>query len=95
MTFDDNKRFIDELEKYFEQPEATKLADARPDLHYQVGVTPEGVETPRCLTDPECHKLINEVRDDFFAPLSHCCDVFSNKRPSIVVFMCILDGSAK
>lgn len=62
VTFDDNKRFIDELEKYFEQPADVKLVDARPELHYQVGVTPEGVETPRCMTDPSCHTMINQVR---------------------------------
>jgi len=39
--------FLDTMEAYFRQPRGVKLADARPDLCYQVGVTPDGVETPR------------------------------------------------
>jgi hypothetical protein len=44
--------FMDALEGYFARPEADKLRDCRPHLHYQVGATPPGVETPRCVTDP-------------------------------------------
>ncbi len=32
----DNERFLDVMERYFSQPVATKLIDARPELHYQV-----------------------------------------------------------
>lgn len=35
------------MERYFSQPRAAKLADARPDVFYQVGVTPDRVELPR------------------------------------------------
>lgn len=38
--------FLDLLEDYFAQDEAAKRADERPELHYQVGTTPEGVEVP-------------------------------------------------
>ena len=47
----DNSRFLDLLERYFEQPEALKRRDARPELHYQVGATPEGVERPSLLRE--------------------------------------------
>ena len=50
----DNDRFLNMLEKYYEQGTEACLEDARPDLHYQVGVTPEGVEFPKCARDPKC-----------------------------------------
>lgn len=43
----ENEKFLDMLERYYEQDEATRNADARPDLHYQVGVTPENIEKAR------------------------------------------------
>lgn len=44
--------FLDALEDYFARPHALKMHDCRPHLHYQVGATPPGVETPRCVSDP-------------------------------------------
>jgi len=35
-------------------PDDEKKKDERPHFHYQVGVTPEGVEVPRCSMDPAC-----------------------------------------
>ncbi|KAE8702033.1 hypothetical protein F3Y22_tig00110503pilonHSYRG00601 [Hibiscus syriacus] len=52
-TVEDNDRFIDMMEKYFEKPDEFKRLQERPSLHYQVGVTPEGVEVPRSLVDEE------------------------------------------
>ena len=40
-----NDTFVDMLEKYFEASDGKR--DARPDLSYQVGVTPSGTEVPR------------------------------------------------
>lgn len=40
-------RFLDMLERYFEQPEAVISSDVRKDLYYQVGTTPAHVELPR------------------------------------------------
>ena len=40
-----------QMEKYFSQPEAAKLADSRPELHFQVGSTPGGTEARRILID--------------------------------------------
>ena len=51
VSEEDNDRFLDLLERYFEQPEALKREDARPELHYQVGATPEGIERPSMLTE--------------------------------------------
>ncbi|KAK4757942.1 hypothetical protein SAY87_019243 [Trapa incisa] len=55
---EDNDRFIDMMEKYFEQPEEFKRLQERPNLHYQVGVTPEGVEVPRSLIDKEMQEAL-------------------------------------
>lgn len=48
----DAAAFLDMLETYFAQPAADKAGDVRPDLHYQVGATPEGIEEPACLRSP-------------------------------------------
>lgn len=40
----DNEQFLDMMERYFGQPYAVKLAQARPDLHYQVSTT-----NPHCM----------------------------------------------
>ena len=61
-----NDDFIDMLEVYYEQPWEAKLLDARPELDYQVGVTPAGVEFPRCKTDSSCQDLIEKVLIDYF-----------------------------
>lgn len=54
----DNDRFLDMMETYFQQSHDFKLLQERPNLHYQVGVTPEGVEVPRSLVDEELqHKI--------------------------------------
>jgi len=42
-----NGKFLDMLEQYYEQPEEVRNEDARPEVHYQVGVTPEEVERAR------------------------------------------------
>ncbi|KAG5189780.1 hypothetical protein JKP88DRAFT_197518 [Tribonema minus] len=42
---EDNAAFIDMMERYYEQSDG--VTDARPELSYQVGVTPGGVEVPR------------------------------------------------
>jgi isopenicillin N synthase-like dioxygenase len=42
-----NTNFLDMMEKYYDQEEAVRLEDARPDVHYQVGVTPEETERAR------------------------------------------------
>jgi isopenicillin N synthase-like dioxygenase len=43
----DGSRFRSLMELYFAQPLEAKLADVHPELHFQVGATPNGVERPR------------------------------------------------
>ncbi|KAL9993660.1 putative isopenicillin N synthase [Helianthus debilis subsp. tardiflorus] len=57
----DNDRFIDMMERYFQQPDELKRLQERPNLHYQVGVTPEGVEVPRSLVDEEMQKKLKSL----------------------------------
>jgi len=61
VNFEDNKIYLDMVEKYFDQSTELKLKDARPLLDYQVGVTPEGIETPRCTMDPTCKERIDKM----------------------------------
>eukprot|EP00965_Chrysotila_dentata_P114076 3772262-Pleurochrysis_carterae.AAC.1 len=57
----DHEAFLDMLELYFDQDDAAKKLDERPDLHYQVGTTPELTEVPVCKTSPDCARLIQEL----------------------------------
>lgn len=50
----DNDEFVDMMERYFGQSREAKKPDEHPELHYQVGVTPDGVEVPFCAHDQEC-----------------------------------------
>ncbi|GMH18999.1 hypothetical protein Nepgr_020840 [Nepenthes gracilis] len=63
-TVEDNDRFIDMMEKYFEKPMEFKLLQERPHLHYQVGVTPEGVEVPRSLVDGEIQEKLRTMPEE-------------------------------
>lgn len=65
VTAASSATFLDMMEAYFQQPRVVKMADARPDLAYQVGVTPDGIEVPRdaasfvaSLPDPSEHPAV-------------------------------------
>ena len=60
----ENAQFLDLLEDYFDQPTEAKLKDARPELSYQVGATPENIEFPRCGRDPKCLKYVEDLGSD-------------------------------
>lgn len=62
---EDNDRFIDMMERFFEKPTEFKCLHARPNLHYQVGVTPEGVEVPKSLVDEELQEKIRAMPKEF------------------------------
>ncbi|KAK1401247.1 putative isopenicillin N synthase [Heracleum sosnowskyi] len=64
-SVEDNDRFIDMMEKYFEMPKEFKRVQERPHLHYQVGVTPEGVEVPRSLVDEEMQARLKEMPKEY------------------------------
>lgn len=59
----DQSTFLDMMERYFQQPTEVKLRDARPHLHYQVGVTPEGVEVPKAAHDAAVQAMIRNQPD--------------------------------
>ncbi len=54
----DNATFLDLLEDYFAQPEAQLRRDERPALSYQIGVTLENTERPKCAVDEPCQAVI-------------------------------------
>ncbi|CAK7200241.1 hypothetical protein SEUCBS139899_002932 [Sporothrix eucalyptigena] len=55
---EDNDAFLDLLESYFAQPADVLKKDERPELGYQVGVTLENTETPKCAVDEPCLDVI-------------------------------------
>ena len=61
-----SNRFLDMLEKYFEQPDDIVSLDVRKELHYQVGTTPSFIELPR----DHCERMRAFKHAD--APLSLC-----------------------
>ncbi|KAI1332003.1 Clavaminate synthase-like protein [Xylariaceae sp. FL0255] len=54
----DNIAFLDLLEDYFAQPDTILKKDERPELGYQVGVTLENTEKPKCAVDEPCLDVI-------------------------------------
>jgi hypothetical protein len=54
----DNSTFLDLLEDYFAQPTSVLQQDERPELGYQVGVTLENTEKPKCAVDAPCLSII-------------------------------------
>ncbi|CAG8561367.1 21_t:CDS:2 [Paraglomus brasilianum] len=64
VTKEDNDRFLDMMEDYYAQSHEVKMRDARPDVGYQVGVTPEFTEEARCIRDPKCHQIIDEMTEE-------------------------------
>ncbi|KAI0403364.1 hypothetical protein F4802DRAFT_294299 [Xylaria palmicola] len=61
---DDNAAFLDLMEDYFAQPEEALRRDLRPELHYQIGVTLENTEKPRCAAHEPCLDVIRRLRPE-------------------------------
>ncbi|KAL1916521.1 uncharacterized protein VTP21DRAFT_5712 [Calcarisporiella thermophila] len=61
---EDNGNFLDMVEDYFGQPFEAKLPDARPELGYQIGVTPELTEEPKCKRDVHCQNVIEKMPEE-------------------------------
>jgi isopenicillin N synthase-like dioxygenase len=57
----DNSTFLDLLEDYFAQDDDVLRKDERPDLSYQVGVTLENTEKPKCAVDEPCLDVIQRL----------------------------------
>ncbi|ESK90903.1 clavaminate synthase-like protein [Moniliophthora roreri MCA 2997] len=57
----DNSTFLDLLEDYFAQPGDILKRDERPELGYQVGVTLENTEKPKCAVDEPCLRIIEKL----------------------------------
>lgn len=64
VTEEDNSKFLNLLEDYFDQPRNVKMLDVRPELAYQVGVTPDHTEMPRCGRDLKCMEYIQSLEKD-------------------------------
>jgi len=58
---EDNSTFLDLMEDYFNQPEAELKKDERPELSYQIGVTLENTEKPKCAVDEPCLRIIERL----------------------------------
>ena len=58
VSEEDNEAFLDLIEDYFAQPQEILKKDERPDLGYQVGVTLENTEKPKCAVDEPCLRVI-------------------------------------
>lgn len=58
VSEDANNAFLDVMEDYFDQPTADLSKDARPQYHFQVGVTLENTEKPKCHSSDSCQAVI-------------------------------------
>ncbi|KFH40616.1 hypothetical protein ACRE_086850 [Hapsidospora chrysogenum ATCC 11550] len=61
---DTNDAFLDLLEDYFAQPEDVLRRDERPELSYQIGVTLDNTEKPKCAVDEPCLDVIRRLAPD-------------------------------
>jgi hypothetical protein len=61
VSEDDNTTFLDLLEDYFAQPQEDLKKDERPELSYQIGVTLENTEKPKCAVDEPCLQVIERL----------------------------------
>ncbi|KOS19576.1 Flavonol synthase/flavanone 3-hydroxylase [Escovopsis weberi] len=59
-----NDAFLDLLEDYFAQPEPALRRDERPALSYQIGVTLDNTERPKCAVDEPCLDVIARLHPD-------------------------------
>lgn len=57
----DNAEILSLMQRYYAQSYEAKMQDARPEIGYQVGVTPANVETAKCATSPECIAEIDNM----------------------------------
>ncbi|PFH57047.1 hypothetical protein XA68_15592 [Ophiocordyceps unilateralis] len=58
---EDNVAFLDLVEDYFAQAEDELRPDERPELGYQIGVTLEKTEKPKCAVDEPCLDVIRRL----------------------------------
>lgn len=58
VSEEDNDAFLNLIEDYFAQPVEDLKKDERPEIHYQVGVTLENTEKPKCAVDEPCLDII-------------------------------------
>lgn len=61
VSEEDNSTFLDLLEDYFAQPDEELKKDERPELSYQIGVTLENTEKPKCAVDEPCLDVISRL----------------------------------
>jgi len=61
VTEADNEQFLDLMEDYFAQPQEELKRDERREHGYQVGVTLENTEKPKCASDGSCLKVIERL----------------------------------
>lgn len=66
VSEEDNNRFLDTVERYFEQPAELKMREVHPEVHYQIGATPAFTERPR----DHCTRI--KAYDETNRPLSLC-----------------------
>ena len=58
VSEEDNDTFLDLIEDYFAQPVEELQKDERPEIHYQVGITLDNTEKPKCAVDEPCLDII-------------------------------------
>ncbi|KAK2393422.1 hypothetical protein P8452_15430 [Trifolium repens] len=61
-SVEDVNNFVSMIEKYFCSPMEYKLGHQR--SNYQAGITPEGVETPRCMSDKDMQEKMKELLEE-------------------------------
>ncbi|KAF2319434.1 hypothetical protein GH714_015797 [Hevea brasiliensis] len=72
---EDNDRFIDIMEKYFERPQDYKKLHERPQSYYQIGSSPDGLEVAKCVVDEKIKEKVKAMPMDVQPSLPHGPDL--------------------
>jgi len=61
VSEEENDRFLDLMEDYFARQDEVLKQDERPEYGFQVGVTLENTEKPKCAVDEPCLAIIEKL----------------------------------
>ncbi|WWC73863.1 uncharacterized protein I206_107835 [Kwoniella pini CBS 10737] len=64
ISKESNDKFLDLFEDYFNQDQDILKFDERPEVGFQVGVTLENTEKPKCASDENCQNIISLLEEN-------------------------------
>lgn len=82
MTEEDNEHFLDLLEDYFALPTEELKKDERKEYGYQVGVTLENTEKPKCKVISFTSSSLSVLKLHFIKSDDNCLKIIEKLAPT-------------